>query len=78
MRGLKLLLVLLITGLAVPVSAQESPAPYIYYFDGTGFVIERADGSNARMLGKGISKSSLVEQYIAHVYDGAIIEALDS
>lgn len=56
MRWLKFLLVFLMIALAVPGFAQESDAPYFYYFDWSadGFVIEHADGSDSRIIGEGI------------------------
>ncbi|HML22848.1 MAG TPA: hypothetical protein PKD09_14450, partial [Aggregatilinea sp.] len=52
------LCVLLVCGVlaAGPVAAQgdsESDAPYIYYYssDHNAFVIERADGTDTRLLG---------------------------
>lgn len=54
------LLVAILAGflsLSVPVRAQdENPAPYLYYYSDylNAFVVERADGTDSRMLGQGL------------------------
>lgn len=41
--------------LGLPATAQDDP-PYIYYYSGTlnGIVVERADGTDSRILGQGL------------------------
>jgi WD40 repeat protein len=43
-----------------PLHAEEvmSDAPYLYYYSGNGFVIERADGSDSRVLGNGLTPTT--------------------
>lgn len=50
------LLVLLIGSGSSEVVAQEGEAPYLYYYSQThnGFVIERADGTDSRILAQGV------------------------
>lgn len=53
------LLVILVIGsfllMPIPVQGQEAPAPYLYYYSAVhrGFVIERADGTDSRLLAGG-------------------------
>jgi WD40 repeat protein len=54
---LRCLICLFLISVAIsPVRAQPptSDAPYLYYYSGNGFVIERADGSDSRVLGDGL------------------------
>jgi WD40 repeat protein len=53
MRYSLLMFFILIVGF-LPVRAEEQPAPYLYYYSDTlqGFVVERADGSDSRVLGR--------------------------
>ena len=39
-----------------PASSQPEPAPYLYYFseERHAFVVERADGTDSRLLGQGV------------------------
>jgi hypothetical protein len=64
------LCVLLVCGAlaAGPVAAQgdgDSDAPYIYYYSyaHNAFVIERADGTDTRLLGEGITDRVIDEEY---------------
>jgi hypothetical protein len=61
MRRLSFLLLLPFTlALALQVHAN-APAPYLYYYSDVlnGFVIERADGTDSRLLGKGIAQENM-------------------
>jgi len=58
LRRAALMVIILLLGY-VPVRAQNTPiahTPYLYYFSHTlnAFVIERADGSDSRLLGQGV------------------------
>ncbi len=53
----RLLLLLLVLGaLAVPARAQEPSNPYIYYYSDAlhAFIVERADGTDTRVLGASV------------------------
>jgi len=58
LRLLPLLLIVLALGLPTPTHAQ-SDAPYIYYYSDLlkGWVIERADGTDGRVIGQGIQQA---------------------
>lgn len=64
MRTLLLvILIALFIGNSLPLTAQDVPsdAPYLYYFDDylNAFVIERADGTDSRILGEGLMPSNV-------------------
>ena len=47
--------------LTISVQSQEDqPAPYLFYYSGVvdGFVIERADGTDSRLLAQGVMPDS--------------------
>lgn len=52
----RLLSLLLLAILLMPVHAQDNLPPYIYYYSNAlnAFVVERADGSDSRLLGQGL------------------------
>ena len=54
MRLFASVLALLLT--VSPASSQPEPAPYLYYFseERHAFIIERADGTESRLLGQGV------------------------
>lgn len=55
-----------ISSLGPPTHAQEPPNPYIYYFSDAlnAFVIERADGTDTRVLGGGLMEVTGDAQHI--------------
>ncbi len=55
-KHLALVLILGVGSFASSAHAQESSNPYIYYFSDTlnAFIIERADGTDTRVLGEGL------------------------
>jgi hypothetical protein len=59
MRQLSLLLLLLFTPTLARQVHQNAPAPYLYYYSDVlnGFVIERADGTDSRLIGAGLTPS---------------------
>jgi hypothetical protein len=46
---------------SVIAQARESTAPYLYYFDSerSAFVVERADGTDSRILGQNLMSSDV-------------------
>lgn len=55
-----LLLSVVLLGLGITTTSAQSDAPYLYYFhaDVNAWVIERADGTDSRLLGQGVSEKS--------------------
>src|SRR5574342_759219 len=67
MRHKILLMILIVIGATFPLHAQEteSDAPFIYYYDPyfNAIVIERADGTDARLLGEGLLPAEMRSVY---------------
>ena len=57
------LLVLMLSSVVAQDDAALSDAPYIYYYSGAlnGIVVERADGTDSRLIGQGLMKESALE-----------------
>lgn len=55
-----LLLASVLLGLGFTTTSAQSDAPYLYYYhpDLNAWVIERADGTDSRLLGQGVSEKS--------------------
>ena len=57
-RGVLLLLIIFSLLSSIPSKAQATAAPYIYHFSNRlqAFIVERADGTDTRILGDKLMK----------------------